>query len=42
MRTPAKSLQRRVLGRVSLDTKGPPGSAMEVAGLWNQKDALTH
>ena len=26
---------RRVIGRVSSDTKGPPGVFMEATGLWN-------
>ena len=26
---------RRVIGRVSRDTKGPPGVFMEATGLWN-------
>ena len=26
---------RRVVGRVSTDTKGPPGVFMEGTGLWN-------
>lgn len=28
--------QRRPLGRVSRDTKGPPGTHMEVSGLWDK------
>jgi hypothetical protein len=32
---------RRLLGRISIDTKGPPGAAMEASGLWNQHDGLT-
>jgi hypothetical protein len=26
---------RRVIGRVSIDTKGPPGVFMEGTGLWD-------
>jgi hypothetical protein len=28
--------RRRLLGRVSTDTKGPPGSHMEPFGLWDK------
>lgn len=28
--------QRRQLGRVSTDTKGPPGFHMEFSGQWNK------
>lgn len=28
--------KRRLLGRVSLDTKGPPGIYMEASGLWDR------
>jgi hypothetical protein len=31
---------RRPLGRVTCDTKGPPGLHMELSGQWN-KDGLT-
>jgi hypothetical protein len=27
---------RRLLGRVSIDTKGPPGIYMEASGLWDR------
>lgn len=33
--------ERRVLGKLSSDTMGPPGVAMEGAGLWNGHSSLT-
>ena len=35
MKTQQKADARRVIGRVSRDTKGPPGVFMEATGLWN-------
>jgi hypothetical protein len=35
MKRQSKHKVRRVIGRVSTDTKGPPGVYMEVTGLWN-------
>lgn len=32
---------RRVLGKLSADTKGPPGVVMEGTGLWNGHNSLT-
>ena len=29
--------RRQLLGRVSSDTKGPPGFHMEASGLWNKE-----
>lgn len=36
MKAPIEQKQRRPLGRVSSDTKGPPGFHMEGSGLWNK------
>ena len=36
-----KTSHRRTIGRVSTDTKGPPGFHMEVSGLWNKLE-LSH
>jgi hypothetical protein len=36
MNAALKQKQRRLLGRVSSDTKGPPGFHMEASGLWNK------
>jgi hypothetical protein len=33
---------RQVVGRVSTDTKGPPGIFMEVSGLWDRHSSLTN
>ena len=35
MKRQSNDERRRLLGRVSTDTKGPPGVVMEGAGLWN-------
>lgn len=35
MKVRLEEKQRRQLGRVSSDTKGPPGVFMEATGLWN-------
>ena len=35
MPTPHSDKQRRLIGRVSVDTKGPPGIFMERTGLWD-------
>ena len=35
MKTQQKSKATRVIGRVSSDTKGPPGMFLEATGLWN-------
>ena len=36
MKTQANQPRRRPLGRVSRDTKGPPGIFMERSGLWDK------
>ena len=36
MKASLKSDRRRVLGQVSKDTKGPPGTHMEASGLWDK------
>ena len=40
MKLAAKAPARRPLGRVSIDTKGPPGAHMEVSGLWDKATQL--
>jgi hypothetical protein len=37
MKRPLKTGRRQLLGRVSTDTKGPPGFHMEASGLWNRE-----
>ena len=37
MKRISENARRRVLGRVSNDTKGPPGFHMEASGLWNKE-----
>ena len=35
----ARHIERRqIIGRVSRDTKGPPGFQMDATGLWNKAD----
>ena len=41
MKVASKSNRRLVLGRVSTDTKGPPGLHMEASGLW-AKEGLSN
>lgn len=36
MKAALNEKQRRLLGRVSRDTNGPPGFHMEGSGLWNK------
>ena len=36
MKTSLKSDRSKMLGRVSEDTKGPPGTYMEASGLWDK------
>lgn len=36
MRSLKQSRQRRLLGRVTKETKGPPGVFMETSGQWDK------
>lgn len=40
MKPSLENRRRRVLARVSTETKGPPGTHMEASGLWD-KPGLT-
>ena len=37
MKRSSESQRRKLLGRVSTETKGPAGFHMEVSGLWNKE-----
>jgi hypothetical protein len=37
MKRSLENARRQLLGRVSTETKGPPGFHMEASGLWNKE-----